>query len=407
MDVSVTPESNQSARTSGSTHVPDRYRPDIDGLRAISIASVVLFHAIPSAMPGGFVGVDVFFVISGFLITGGMLQEIAAHKFGIWRFYLRRVLRIFPALIAMLAATCLAGWFLMLAEDYRLLGGHVIAGALFWSNLAAMLETGYFAHASALNPLLHLWSLGIEEQFYLLWPILVVASTRLRRLPIVLTALFVVSLIASIALAHHAPSFYSPFTRFWELLAGAAVVAGRSNTFRRRFAPARRNASSLLGLALIGAAIVLVHGGAPYPGWRAMLPVGGAALLLIAGPATWVNRHILAARPMVWIGLISYPLYLWHWPLLSFANLARGSWPRPDSAIELIAVAILLSVATYRLVERPLRFAPPSTPSRPCAVAARGDGCHRRHGCRDRRDGRSALALFAGNAHPGRDCRRL
>lgn len=318
----------------------------------------MLFHAIPSAMPGGFVGVDVFFVISGFLITGGMLQEIAAHKFGLWRFYMRRILRIFPALIAMLAATCLAGWYLMMAEDYRLLGGHVLAGALFWSNLAAMQETGYFAHASALNPLLHLWSLGIEEQFYLLWPILVVASTRLRRLPLVLTALFVLSLVASIALAHHAPSFYSPFTRFWELLAGAAVVAVRSSTFDRRFAPAFRNASAVLGLALIGAAIFLLHGGEPYPGWRAMLPVGGAALLLIAGPATWVNRHILAARPMVWIGLISYPLYLWHWPLLSFANLARGYWPRPDRAIELIAVAILLSIATYRLVERPLRFSP-------------------------------------------------
>jgi len=357
----IDPASPASARRDslapGQPHRPDHYRPDIDGLRAVSIASVVLFHAIPSLIPGGFVGVDVFFVISGFLITGGMLQDIAANRFGLWRFYMRRVLRIFPALTAMLAAACLAGWYLMLAEDYRLLGRHVLAGALFWSNLTAMQETGYFAHASELNPLLHLWSLGIEEQFYLLWPILVVAAIRLRRFPLVLTALFVLSLAASIALSGQAVSFYSPITRFWELLAGAAVAAIRSNS--RRLTPAHHNAGAVLGLALIGAATVLVHAGDPYPGWRAILPVGGAALLLSAGPATWVNRHILAARPMVWIGLISYPLYLWHWPLLSFANLASGHWPKPNIAIELIAVAVILSVATYRLVERPLRFAPP------------------------------------------------
>jgi peptidoglycan/LPS O-acetylase OafA/YrhL len=358
MDASITSEDNQS-RAPGGTGGPNHYRADIDGLRAVSITGVVLFHAIPAVMPGGFVGVDVFFVISGFLITRGMLQEIAAQKFGLWRFYMRRVLRIFPALTAMLAATCLAGWYLMLAEDYRLLGRHVLAGALFWSNLAAMQETGYFAHASELNPLLHLWSLGIEEQFYLLWPILVVASTRLGRLPLVVTALFVLSLVASLALARQTSSFYSPFTRFWELLAGAAVVVVRSNTFGRRLASVSGNASAVLGLALIGAAIFLLHGGDPYPGWRALLPVGGAAALLIAGPATWVNRHILAARPMVWIGLISYPLYLWHWPLLSFANLTSGHWPKPVRAIELIALAIVLSVATYHLVERPLRFAPP------------------------------------------------
>src|ERR1700690_4621222 len=205
----------------------DRYRPDIDGLRAIAVMLVVNFHAFPEAMPGGFVGVDIFFVISGFLITGIIARELDQQRFSLVGFYNRRIRRIFPALIVVLAATLVLGWLWMLPAAYTQLSADVFASAAFFSNIALLLQSGYFDVESAKKPLLHLWSLGIEEQFYLFWPLLLMLAARLRiRLLTVALAIGLASFVLNVVLIDINPvaTFYLPFTRAFELLTGAALA---------------------------------------------------------------------------------------------------------------------------------------------------------------------------------------
>jgi peptidoglycan/LPS O-acetylase OafA/YrhL len=330
---------------------------------------VVIFHAYQRFLTGGYAGVDIFFVISGYLITGIILREVRTSSFNVRRFYARRILRIFPALALMLPACLVTGWLILQAQDYQQLGEHTVASVLFVSNIAAFLESGYFASAAAANPLLHLWSLGVEEQFYLVWPGLLVLFLR-SRLPAALMAVcFVASLAVCILSASNAAYFFSPLNRFWELLAGGALALHEA---RRGLdaGPSRKlaDAASVLGLCLIVLAIFGLHANDPYPGWRAIVPVMGAVLLIAAGQGGLINRTFLSARPMVWIGLISYPLYIWHWPLLSFSYLQSGVWPGFWLASALVAGAVVLAVLTYWLVERPLRHAPRRR--RPMAVAA-------------------------------------
>jgi peptidoglycan/LPS O-acetylase OafA/YrhL len=337
----------------------DRYRPDIDGLRAIAVMLVVNFHAFPEAMPGGFIGVDIFFVISGFLITGIIARELHQQRFSIMGFYNRRIRRIFPALIVVLGATLVLGWLWMLPAAYAQLSFDVFASAAFFSNIALLLQSGYFDIESASKPLLHLWSLGIEEQFYLFWPLILMLAARLR-----LTLLPTASVIAltsfalNVALigANPVATFYLPFTRAWELLAGAALACGWGQISQTSRASNLRAAA---GLLLVAAAAGVLDTHRAFPGWWAVLPVAGAALLLSA-PAAWGCRHVLASRPLVFIGLISYPLYLWHWLLLVFFAIIKFA---PLTLLErglIVGLSFALAWLTYRFVESPVRFGRPS-----------------------------------------------
>ena len=337
-----------------------RYRPDIDGLRAIAVMLVVNFHAFPEAAPGGFIGVDIFFVISGFLITGIIARELDQQRFSLLAFYNRRIRRIFPALIVVLFATLVLGWLWMLPAAYTQLSADVVASAAFFSNFALLWQSGYFDIESAKKPLLHLWSLGIEEQFYLFWPLILMLAARLRlRILVVAAIIGIASFVLNVALIGPNPvaTFYLPFTRAWELLAGAALACGWSHVSQTSTAS---NWRACIGLALIAAAVAVLDTTRTFPGWWAILPVAGAALLLSA-PAAWVCRTLMASRPLVWIGLISYPLYLWHWPLLVFFGIIKfGPLTLPERELILLLSA-LLAWLTYRLVESPFRFGRPSS----------------------------------------------
>ncbi len=332
------------------------YRPDLDGLRAVAVLAVLAFHAFPKAAPGGFAGVDVFFVISGFLISGIIFEALRAGRFSFVDFYWRRIRRIFPALVLVLAACLGLGWMLLLPDEYRSLGRHALAGAGFLSNIALWREAGYFAPAAELNPLLHLWSLGVEEQYYLVWPLaLAFFAARPRALPWMVAGLAAASFALNIWLTPRAPSaaFYLPMTRFWELMAGSALAYHvHYGTPGRRMADLKAAA----GLALVLAGIVVLSAHRPFPGWWALLPVAGTALLISAGPAAWINRRILSNPVMVSIGLISYPLYLWHWPLLAYARISGDGEPPAALRLALLAMSFVLAWLTYELVEKKIRF---------------------------------------------------
>ena len=343
----------------------DRYRPDIDGLRAVAVLAVVFFHAFPEAVSGGFIGVDIFFVISGFLITGIIAGELAAERFSLATFYARRVRRIFPALIVVLCAVEILGWLWMLPSPYAQLSSDVFASAAFSANIALWLQSGYFDVEAAKKPLLHLWSLGIEEQFYLVWPLVLMLAARLRlSLIAVACAIALASFALNVALIGSNPvaTFYLPFTRAWELLAGGALACGWNRIQHGELAS---NLRALAGAMLIATAIVVLDPHSAFPGWWAALPVVGSALLLSA-PLAWGCRKLLASRPMVFVGLISYPLYLWHWPLLVFFTIIKFA---PLTLLEralIVLLSLLLAWATYRFVEIPFRFGRP----RPLKVAS-------------------------------------
>jgi peptidoglycan/LPS O-acetylase OafA/YrhL len=336
----------------------DRYRPDIDGLRAVAVLAVVAFHAFPEAVHGGFVGVDIFFVISGFLITGIIARELEADKFSLATFYARRVRRIFPALIVVLCAVLVLGWLWMLPGPYAQLSSDVFASAAFSANFALWQQSGYFDVEAARKPLLHLWSLGIEEQFYLLWPLVLMLALRLRLgLIWVACAGAVASFALNVALIDKYPvaTFYLPFTRAWELFAGGALACAWS---RIDHGEAASNLRAGAGAVMIAIAIVALDPTRAFPGWWAALPVAGSALVLSA-PLAWGCRKLLATRPMVWVGLISYPLYLWHWPLLVFFALIKFA---PLTLLEralIVLLSVWLAWATYRFIEIPFRFGRP------------------------------------------------
>ncbi|EMH2961223.1 acyltransferase [Burkholderia multivorans] len=332
------------------------YRPDFDGLRAVAVLAVALFHAFPAALAGGFVGVDVFFVISGYLITSILLADLGTGHFSIARFYARRIRRIFPALIAVLLATYALGWFCLYGDEYRELAKHIVAGAGFVSNLALWTEAGYFDHAAQAKPLLHLWSLGVEEQFYVVWPLMLWAAHKTRRVGWVCAVIGLASFAANVALVfHHASAaFYWSLTRMWELLAGAAhAINARSG---RSVTGNRANALSAGGALLCVASFALLTAGDNFPGWWAVMPVAGTVALIAAGRDGWINRHVLARPAFVWFGKISYALYLWHWPLLSFAFIVAGRTPSSVVRGALLVIAVALAWLTTAIIERPIRF---------------------------------------------------
>ncbi len=351
------------------TSGPQQYRPDIDGLRAIAVLLVMGFHAFPGRVPAGFIGVDVFFVISGYLITGIIVRDLREGRFSLARFYERRVRRIFPALAVVLCVCLLAGSRLLSPSEFADLGWHAAAGAAFVSNFALLAQSGYFAAASESKPLLHLWSLGVEEQFYLVWPLtLAFVASRTPRPLRVVAAIAAASLVACLALTPTRPeaAFYGPFTRLWELLAGG-LLALRADVEPpltasgggRAAGPALRSAATAIGLSLVATAALALDASLPFPGWRAALPVAGTVLVIAAGPHAWLNRTVLARRALVFVGLISYPLYLWHWPALALLLSLDLAWSGGQERIaKLVALAasVLAAAATYWWIERPVRL---------------------------------------------------
>jgi peptidoglycan/LPS O-acetylase OafA/YrhL len=340
-----------------------QYRPDIDGLRAIAVGVVMAYHAFPSVVSGGFVGVDVFFVISGYLISGIILDGLNGGRFSFATFYARRVRRIFPALALVLGAVLVAGWYLLYADDYARLGRQAAAGAAFVSNFALWKESSYFDVAADLKPLLHLWSLGIEEQFYLIWPVMLVLASRWRYGPVGVTLIIgSVSFLLAIWTVRidRTPAFFAPWTRFWELLAGALLAGIHRQSeldawVQRQLTPGLRHAGAILGIIMIVAGVAWIDSTRVFPGLWVLLPVGGTALLIASGPDAVINRIVLSTPVLVWVGLISYPLYLWHWPLLSFAHLVEGHTPSPALRLVLLAISVVLAAATYYMIERPVR----------------------------------------------------
>ena len=335
------------------------YRPDIDGLRAVAVLGVVAFHAAPTLLPGGYVGVDVFFVISGFLITGILIRDCEARRFSLTRFYSRRIRRILPALVTVLLTFTVVACVVLPPADLDFYARTLVSAALFVANQFFLNHTGYF-HVDALeSPLLHLWSLSIEEQFYLFWPpaVFLLYRSRLRRwAPLLIT----LALLTSLALAQRwvwmgngAGAFYMLRARGWELLLGAMLATGAVPLLHRR---RDREAAAVMGLAAILCSMLLFNQDTPFPGLAAAAPCLGAAALIHANRAevTTVGRWLSSPR-MVLIGLISYPLYLWHWPLLVMPRLALGRALSPAEVGMYVVLAFALAWVSWRLIERPLQ----------------------------------------------------
>ncbi len=335
-----------------------QYRPDIDGLRAVAVLSVVLYHAGVPFLPGGFVGVDIFFVISGYLITRIIAREIAENRFSILTFYERRTRRIFPALFAMLAASVVAASIIALPGEFEDFGNSLTAATLFVSNIFFWQTADYFAGPAHLKPLLHTWSLAVEEQFYIVLPLLLLALTRWtrRHLVSVLIAATLISFGLSVwaVEAKPAAAFYLLPTRFWELMAGALLALGAVPAFATQKAA---NAAAATGLAMIALAVSFITSATPFPGAAALLPVIGAALVIHAGntarPTT--AARLLSLKPVVFVGLVSYSFYLWHWPVLTFARIARGEMLSAIEAAVLVALSFALAVVSWRYIETPFR----------------------------------------------------
>ena len=340
------------------TPPPHHYRSDIDGLRAIAVLAVVLYHFFPAQLPGGYVGVDVFFVISGYLITQIILGKLVTQQWRIADFYVRRIRRIFPAVTVMLLMTIGVGWFFFVGTEWQELGRHVVAGVGFFSNIFLYSDINYFNADTTYKPLLHLWSLGVEEQFYIVWPIaLAVAYRQRRNLGYLMVGSVLLSFISNIMLVARDPdaAFYLPFTRMWELAIGG-LLALRALTPHTPLTTNQKHTLSVIGLIAIIASCCFFDQTLLFPGYWALIPVIGATVLIAAGPDGFINTQLLARRPMVLIGLISFPLYLWHWPVLRFGSLLieLESITLPQKVL-LIALSVGLAILSYLCVEKPLR----------------------------------------------------
>ncbi len=334
------------------------YRRDIDGLRALAILPVVLYHFGLGGITGGYVGVDVFLVISGYLITSIISREQQVGRFSFVDFWARRARRILPALFVMMAASLVVGWFLMAPRDYEELGRSVRYQTMFVSNILFWKQDGYFDAASEFKPLLHTWSLSVEEQFYILFPLLLAAiSGRLLRWRLaILLGVLSLSLAASIWALGQRPSsaFFLLPMRAWELLVGAALALLPAS--QRRFSPWSLQLAAFLGVAAILLPVFLYDSHTLFPGLAALPPVLGTALLIWANGAgeTW-TRRLLGLPPLVWFGLISYSLYLWHWPVYVFAQYHALDVLGQPMRLGLLLASIGLAALSLRYVEAPFR----------------------------------------------------
>ena len=330
------------------------YRSDIDGLRAVAVLLVLLFHLDPMLFTGGFVGVDVFFAISGYLMTRLIVDESSAGNFSITRFYARRCRRILPALLVMLSFIVPASYVMLAPDEYRVLGGSAIAAALSFANLFFYRNTGYFEGAADLMPLLHTWSLGVEEQFYLIWPALLMAAWWLFRrsrgsMAKIVTACTVIGFAVSVWAVgvNQKAAFYLLHARLWEFAAGGLIVFWRW--------PARlRQIPSLLGLILIAASAFTLTRPSPFPGVNALAPVIGGMLVIAAAPSSIANQ-LLAVAPMRSIGKISYSLYLWHWPIIAFWKKYNNAQPDFFEGLVIIVTSLVVASLSWKFIEQPFR----------------------------------------------------
>lgn len=334
------------------------YRADLDGIRALAILSVVLYHAGLPYIAGGFTGVDIFFVLSGYLIGGHIYAELCAGTFSFARFYQRRAKRIFPAFFAVLAFTLAAALILLSPAETAELGRSACAATLSASNVLFWGTTNYFAGKSSFNPMLMTWSLGVEEQFYAVIPLLVVLLARVRRvwiLPATLAVCVLSFAFASAELSSHPMMvFYLLPARAWELGAGVALAVAESNRKGASFSVPILQLAGVAGMALMMAPIFLIDAASAFP-LPAALPSVLGAMLAISARASWINRNVLSLKPLVFVGKVSYSFYLWHWPLLAFLHiLYGGDAPRP-MYFAAIALSFAAAVASYYFIEQPFR----------------------------------------------------
>ncbi len=357
----MTPPSTPSSAFRDDIAVPptSAFRDDIAALRGLAILLVVLFHVAPVLLPGGFIGVDVFFVISGYLITNLLRRDIVRERFSMGHFLLHRARRLLPALGLMLLATAIAGWLVLSPAEYAALGGQIGSSALYASNIWFWRHAGYFSPNATEIPLLHSWSLGVEEQFYLLWPLGLALLMRWRRDRRALVAAALLIAIASLALAQwqiwrpSSTAFFLLPGRAWELLAGAVIALAQDRAAPDGEAPARwRHWLPPLGVAIMIGAAFVIDKDASFPGLGALAPVLGAAIA-IAGGDTRRGATLLA--PMRWLGQISYSLYLWHWPILVLVPFWLGHGVGLGGRALLLLIAILIAALSERWIERPWR----------------------------------------------------
>ncbi|HEX8445350.1 MAG TPA: acyltransferase family protein [Sphingomonas sp.] len=335
-----------------ATHMA--YRADIDGLRTLAVLPVVLNHVGIPGFWGGYVGVDIFFVISGYLITGILVRDLAVGRHSLSEFYRRRVLRIFPALFVMLTVVTIIAAVVMLPAELIRYARSLGATTLFGSNILFYSETGYFAPAARLKPLLHTWSLAVEEQFYILWPLMLAAiGTQIARQKALVLAVSVVSLAVAIYLVRVDPAsaFYMLPARAWELSIGAMIALGlRPSRFQWL-----NEALAAMGLLMVLYAIRRYTEATPFPGIAALLPCLGAALMIATGAARTVVARLLALPPVVFVGRISFSLYLWHWPVIVFAEMALFLPRTPLVMAGEVLAGLILAVLSWHFVERPFR----------------------------------------------------
>ncbi|MEG5265942.1 acyltransferase family protein [Pseudomonas sp. JDS28PS106] len=345
----------------GTSHNPALgYRPEVDGLRAVAVLPVILYHCGLNWFPGGYVGVDVFFVISGYLITSIILAEMLAGRFSLVTFYERRARRILPALFAMMSLCVPAAWVLLDPEDFKYFAKSLVAVPLFSSNLLFWLESGYFDASADLKPLLHTWTLAVEEQYYLFFPLFLMAAWGLGRKRLV--AILAVAAAASFVIAETGAredatsTFYLLHARAWELLVGSFIAFYFS--WRPRSLQPHHGLSqlaSLLGLVLIGYAVLRFDKSTPFPGINALLPVMGAALVILFADARTLVGRALSNRVMVGIGMISYSAYLWHQPLFAFARHSTLVEPPLAVMLGLVVASLALAWLSWRFIEQPFR----------------------------------------------------
>ncbi len=348
---------------SGQTISQDKHywRKDITGLRAVAVLPVLLYHAFPNALPGGFFGVDIFFIISGYLIAGIIFRGLLNNSFSYIDFYVKRIKRILPNLITLLLSVCLFGWFVLGADEYSSLGRHTYSSAEFYQNFRLLSDVDYFDVTANQKPLLHLWSLAIEEQFYIVFPILCTliwsfskqSSKAIGSCVLIIT---IGSLMLCLCTDDNSQRFYFPLSRFWEL--GIGIIIAYLESFcqlnTKCISKNIRSGLSILGLFLIGFSVLYYDSNFKTPGLFSLLPTMGGALLIWANDDALINRSLLSWKPMSFIGLISYSLYLWHWPIIAYLNIVIPNAPQWYYGVALL-LSFPIAIFVYSTIENPIR----------------------------------------------------
>lgn len=334
-----------------------KYREDIDALRGLAVLLVVIYHAFPEILPGGFIGVDVFFVISGYLITSIILLSINRGDFSLKEFYARRIRRLFPALITVLLFVLGLGWLVLFPEEYQQLGSHVANSVIFILNFELINEVGYFDVDSHYKPLLHLWTLSVEEQYYLLWPLIILLFLKINKHPgYFLGFLFIASLSANLYFSqgYTQETYYHTLTRFWQLAAGSLLAVWLIN-HQSNLNYFGGKLTMWGGAILISLSAVFIDSQMIYPGYLAILPVVGALMIIIA------NSRLKQYAGLVKLGLISYPLYLWHWVFISFLYIYLGRKPETLALVLAVVLSLIFAYLTFKYIEQ-LRYQKRVTP---------------------------------------------